>query len=68
MHKFEVYVIDIDDNGAEELIEEIVGEYTAYDIRATHLETADIGEWDNHVLNDYTKQPVEEYRKYFKKS
>ena len=67
MYKFEVYVIDYDDNGAEELIKDIDSEYTAYNIKVMDYKTADIGEWtDDHILNFYTT-PVEVYREYFEK-
>lgn len=66
MFKFEVYVIDFENQGLGDLIEEVqnLGRYASF--KVMNHEIAEIGQWyDNHELNQRSSN-IETYRKYFK--
>lgn len=66
LHKLEVYVIDFEDHGVEN-IANILEDTFGLSVSVMHAETADIKEWvdpnDDHILNSTTN--VEDFRRYF---
>lgn len=65
LYKIEVYVIDHDNFGIDEVMECVAAADSTYISRVDGVE-ADIGEWSqDHPLNQ-SVTPVEEFRKYFK--
>lgn len=67
MHKFEVYVLDSENLGADNIVSELdQNRYFSVVVKAQ--ETTDIGEWsDDHELN-MSSTSLERYRSYFKKT
>lgn len=65
MHKLEVYVIDFDDIGIDDIVAELE-DISMGMVQVKSGATTDIGKWhDDHELNQYTT-PVEVFRKYFR--
>ena len=65
MHKLEVYVIDLEDDGIDSVVGNIRNNrHLCVLVQDSH--TADIGDWgDDHVLNK-TGTPVEVFRSFYK--
>lgn len=64
MHKLEVYVIDLEDDGIDSVVSNIRNNRHLC-VLVQDSQTADIGDWgDNHVLNK-AGTPVEVFRGYF---
>ena len=66
MHKLEVYVIDLEDDGIDSVVSNIRNNRHLC-VLVQDSQTADIGDWgDNHVLNK-AGTPVEVFRSFYKK-
>ena len=66
MHKLEVYVIDFENSGLDD-VRVSLEQNRYFSVNVMSADTADIGEWDDdHVLNK-TSTGIETYRSYFEK-
>ena len=66
IYKISGYVIDACDEYDENHVEWLIERYSDLSVHHLHIESADVGEWDDdHTLNRWGC-PVSECEKYFK--
>ena len=68
-YKFEVYVIDYDGIGVDNVISSLENDIDYFSTTVLNPEVGDIGEWtDDHELNQTSfSREIERWRKYFRK-